>query len=133
CSYRKPKTENRKPNLPFGRRRSLIVAFIPGAKDFLALLHEPGKGALGTRPFYRRLVQGEIAFGVVAAAVEDASPGTALHQAAGTTFSRAEVSGGGFGFLIQGPRLALRVPGEILGKLAPGVAGAAQEFPQPSS
>jgi hypothetical protein len=44
-------TENRKPKLPFGHRGLLKGAFIPGAKDLLALLHEPGKGALGTRPF----------------------------------------------------------------------------------
>jgi len=123
----------RKPSL-FGSlsRRRLIIAGLPGTEGFPAFFLQPGEGASGARLLNWRLIQGKIAFGVVAAAVKEAAAGAALHQTAAAAFPGAG-EGGGFRLPVQRNGIALGIPSEVLGEFAPGIAGAAQELPSPAA
>jgi hypothetical protein len=98
----------------------LVAALIFGTEDFFAFSHEPGELALRAGLIQGRLVHGKGAFGVVAAAIEDAPAGAPLQQVAATAFPGAEV--GGLVFRGLGDNLAFGAPGEILGELALGIA-----------
>ena len=100
-----------------------MAACVPGAEDLLAFFHEPGVLALGAGAVLGRLVHGEIALGVVAAAVKDPPAGPAFRQVPAATFPGA--GAGGVGFLVLGDHLSLGVPGKILVESALRIAGAA--------